>query len=304
MKKRIITAIIAIAYAVLNFIFMKNSPILIVSLAIFVAIEMSELMNVIGIKSKSIRIPTMVYGALMPIMMTLDNWNYSYMPSFDFKNNFTFAGLFKIITIVYVLFILIALLKHYDNYRFETVATVIFGALCISFSMTCLGKLSQICWEYKGIFSYGDSLFLLIYSLYVCWVFDGGAYFVGSKLGKRRMAPKISPKKSWEGYWGGIIVVEALAPLFLFLFNLLSGANGTVMFGGLRGYIFILIASPLLATLSILGALSASTIKRNFGAKDFGNFFPGHGGILDRFDSVLYVTPIIYSVVIVITMFK
>ena len=66
----------------------------------------------------------------------------------------------------------------------------------------------------------------------------------------------------------------------------------------------IAIISPILATLSIMGDLSASTIKRNFGVKDFGNFFPGHGGVLDRFDSVLYVTPILYAILKVMVMIK
>jgi phosphatidate cytidylyltransferase len=93
--------------------------------------------------------------------------------------------------------------------------------------------------------------------------------------------------------------------LFLFLFNLCIGKdNATVIFNGVFGYVFVLIATPILSTLSVLGDLSASTIKRNFGAKDFGNFFPGHGGILDRFDSVLYVTPILYGLVSVMLMIR
>ena len=94
-----------------------------------------------------------------------------------------------------------------------------------------------------------------------------------------------------------IAIILAGSMLAFLTFNI----NPAKIFMGDSGALF---SGFLLATLSILGDLSASTIKRNFGAKDFGNFFPGHGGILDRFDSVLYVTPIIYGVVIVITMFK
>lgn len=305
MKKRIITAIIAVGFAILNFLFMKQVPILIISLAVFTAIEMHELLTVINIKGKSLKIPTIIYGFLMPVMLTVDDCKFPFMSkTLSELAGIKFADVFKIITVIYVLFMLIALLKHYEQCKFEVMATALFGALCISYSMTCLGKLQQLSFSHPDVFAYGDGVFLFIYSLYACWVFDGGAYFVGSKLGKRKMAPKISPKKSWEGYWGGIIVVEVLAPLFLFIFNLCSGDNGTVMFGGWQGYIFILIATPILATLSILGDLSASVIKRNFGVKDFGKFFPGHGGILDRFDSVLYVTPIVYMIAMVVVMAK
>lgn len=299
MKKRLITAAIASAYAIFVFwLTQKNPALLIVSLSAFSVISVHELMGVIKVPSKTLRASSMIYAALVPFLVG----GAAMYCAFTAKNlSVSLETILLILTIIYVLFTLFALLKHYEKVSFETVATLIFGTVAIPLALSLLIKFSQLYYYFPGHFSRGDSMFIFIYTLAVCWTFDGGAYFVGRKFGKHKMAPKISPKKSWEGYIGGIVIGEACCVIYYLLFKHFAAPDMKPQIFNLASVIFM---SPIFATLSILGDLSASTIKRNFGVKDFGKFFPGHGGILDRFDSVLYVTPLIYVMALIIVMVK
>lgn len=133
-------------------------------------------------------------------------------------------------------------------------------------------------------------LFYLILSLGGAWFSDTGAYFVGCAIGKHKMSPEISPKKTWEGAIGGVIVC--------LICMLLVGKGFELAFHGFRvNYLLLALTAPLASVTSIIGDLSASAVKRQFGIKDFGNIMPGHGGVLDRFDSVLFVLPLIWGIV-------
>lgn len=134
-------------------------------------------------------------------------------------------------------------------------------------------------------------LWLLILVLILAWVNDTGAYFVGTFLGKHKMAPKISPKKSWEGFFGGwLIAVLCAVGLFILRANLVSQEG---LFYTLYMYLPVVI---LLTPLAVVGDLLASVIKRKCGIKDFGKIMPGHGGVMDRFDSVLFIAPILFFI--------
>ena len=124
----------------------------------------------------------------------------------------------------------------------------------------------------------------------IAWVSDTGAYFVGTFLGKHKMAPKISPKKSWEGFFGGwVISVLAAVGLFMLRFEVHSFNPG----GMFQTLYFFLPVVIILSPLSVAGDLFASVIKRRTGIKDYGNIMPGHGGVMDRFDSVLFIAPLL-----------
>jgi len=110
---------------------------------------------------------------------------------------------------------------------------------------------------------------------------DTFAYFTGKLFGRRKLYPQVSPNKTIEGAIGGIVGCTIISILY---FNYLS----------INKLIYIIIFSICASVFSIVGDLSASKIKREFGIKDFGNLLPGHGGILDRFDSVLFVAPVVY----------
>lgn len=133
-----------------------------------------------------------------------------------------------------------------------------------------------------------SGVFLVWLAFIAAWGADTCAYFAGMLFGKRKLCPELSPKKTVEGAIGGTVGAVALALLYQML--VYHYFNYTFDFANFTLAVIIAIA----AVLSIFGDLSASAIKRQAGVKDFGNLFPGHGGILDRFDSLLFTAPAIY----------
>ncbi len=126
---------------------------------------------------------------------------------------------------------------------------------------------------------------LIWFILVAAWGTDTCAYFVGCKFGKHKFT-EISPKKSIEGCIGGTLGSIIIALIYTYCINKFAGLS--------ISYIYIAIIGMLLSIFSQLGDLSASSIKRTSGIKDFGNLIPGHGGILDRIDSIIFIAPFAY----------
>ncbi len=140
--------------------------------------------------------------------------------------------------------------------------------------------------------AYGGALVVMIF---VCsWVNDTCAYCVGVTMGKHKMTPKLSPKKSVEGLIGGIAGSAIFGALYGIFFNknVYELDNAAVIFA---------IIGALGAVMAVIGDLTASAIKRNNDIKDYGKLIPGHGGILDRFDSIIFTAPIIYYCLLYMT---
>jgi len=152
----------------------------------------------------------------------------------------------------------------------KLIFTVIYVALPFSFALG-LPKYSSI----ENTFSL-EVIFLFI----LIWSSDTFAYLVGKFFGKHKMAPKISPKKTWEGYIGGVVLTLVLS---YFVEQYQPQLRGNWMVVGF-----------LIAAFAPLGDLVESQLKRNFGVKDSGNIIPGHGGVLDRLDSFLICVPVVY----------
>ncbi len=130
---------------------------------------------------------------------------------------------------------------------------------------------------------------LIIIMLFAAtWCGDGGAYFVGIRFGKRKLAPTLSPKKTVEGAFGGVLGSVVGMLILAFILNVIVDVPCSV-FGLVIVGIFCAILGP-------VSDIATSAIKREFGVKDYGNLFPGHGGILDRFDSVLLTAPFVYFI--------
>lgn len=132
---------------------------------------------------------------------------------------------------------------------------------------------------------------IFIYS----WLTDTGAYFTGCFMGKHKLAPNLSPKKTIEGFFGGIVTAVIGALVYVIILDKFFAIN-------IPNYWILIAASPIGAGLSALGDLAASALKRQCGVKDFGRIFPGHGGMMDRFDSVVFVAPFVYLVFWIIEM--
>ena len=129
--------------------------------------------------------------------------------------------------------------------------------------------------------------FYLYFIFIGAWITDTFAYFTGMLFGKHKLIPAVSPKKTIEGSIGGTIFCMIFFIGYGVLVNHLSGASISL---------WIVAAAGLVAAIvSQIGDLSMSVIKRTHGIKDYGNLIPGHGGILDRFDSMIFVAPIVYT---------
>ncbi len=130
-----------------------------------------------------------------------------------------------------------------------------------------------------GSYSFSPGIILGFFIL--IWVNDSGAYIIGMSFGRHRIMERISPKKSWEGFFGGVITAVIVAWL-------ISGWLGVL------NNVQWIIISVIISVAGIYGDLAESMLKRSIGVKDSGNIMPGHGGFLDRFDSVIISFPIVY----------
>lgn len=141
----------------------------------------------------------------------------------------------------------------------------------------------------------GQGLNSLLSVLCLVWVADVAAYFAGRRFGRRKLAPAISPGKSWEGVWGGMVGVLVLALIWVtWIDPWLSAQHGVSLYGQLLagwGWPIAALALLALAALSVVGDLFESLLKRASGAKDSSKLLPGHGGVLDRIDALLPVLP-------------
>lgn len=185
---------------------------------------------------------------------------------FDFR-------LSEILALALIGIAVVTLFKYPSELYFDSgklIFTVIYVALPFSFALG-LPKFS----------SYNDSFSLEVLFLFILiWSSDTFAYLVGKFFGKHKMAPKISPKKTWEGYAGGVVLTLVLS---YFIEHYQPELRGNWMVVGF-----------LVAAFAPLGDLVESQLKRNFGVKDSGNIIPGHGGVLDRLDSFIICVPVVY----------
>lgn len=125
-------------------------------------------------------------------------------------------------------------------------------------------------------------LVFIFYSLFIIWATDSGAYFIGKAMGKRKLWPEISPNKTIEGSIGGILCAVVVSVIYGFITDI----QVNIFYLGFMTII--------LSIFGQIGDLVESALKRHYGVKDSGNILPGHGGILDRFDSLLFVWPLIH----------
>lgn len=164
----------------------------------------------------------------------------------------------------------------YPRYRTEQVTGAFFAVVYVAVMLSSIYELRQM----EG----GAWLVWLIFL--ASWGCDTCAYCVGMLIGKHKMSPKLSPKKSVEGAVGGVAGAALLGAIY-----------GAVVSGRISSSVSLVPVFALIcavgALISMVGDLAASAIKRNHGIKDYGTLIPGHGGILDRFDSVIFIAPVI-----------
>lgn len=185
-------------------------------------------------------------------------------------------GLFPLVTLLGVIWWLIAMIwlgrirMAREPTRGNTVIKLIVGSMLVVPAFTGAALLHAA----------ESGPYWMLYCLVLVWAADTGAYFVGSRIGGAKLAPSISPGKTWAGLWGGLGGASLVSLLAVPAFGLGWGA-----------VFAMLIAALLTALASVVGDLFESLIKRHSGAKDSGRLVPGHGGVMDRLDSVVAAVP-------------
>ena len=270
MVNRLLTAVIALPLVIL-LLWLDNPVLMMAGMTIVSVISVGEiLLSTKYFSNKGIAAVCMIFVTALPSFLCFDVM-IRYFPML--------SGTFLLIMFIIMLF-------DHEKVKFQEIALMSFVSFLVPLSLSTIVFL-----EKKN--EYG--IFYVILALLIPWISDAGAYFVGSAMGKHKMAPKISPKKSWEGFFGGIVTavisVIAVGLGYPWYIGLIGGtADFTVNIP------LLIVVAIVGSVLGVIGDFSASLLKRQCMVKDFGSILPGHGGILDRFDSVLFVAPFLYFV--------
>lgn len=291
MLTRIITAVLALGILI---------PILIFGgvwgacaiFAVICAFSVYEMLDCCGLrKNYSVSIPFVIFGAssLLPIAIQKALGDLSFLSIRDITTEEYYKVLMRLSNIsslilgtLPLLWVIFATVIGYNKIDVERLF-MFFGLYeYITIGFNSLLRLRVGISYSPSADSFG--LKLMFFVLIVAWGTDTFAYFSGLAFGKRKLCPNISPKKTVAGAVGGTLFGSILGAAFI----LLSAGVSDVT-------IIIAVCTPLLSIVSQFGDLAASVIKRKFGVKDYGKIFPGHGGVLDRFDSVLLTSIVAFA---------
>lgn len=283
MKTRIISALVG-TVLLLGILFCPYEWVFVAAAATLAAIATWELLHNTGImKNLAVCIVSMLFSALAVLAVgAAESVAAMTRPYYPLPAD-ALLPLVLLLLAAYVVFILVAWLICRKRVGFASIGKAFLLTVYATLGFGSLAGLRVEC--EPGVVG-------VILALLIPWMSDTGAYFTGVLFGKHKMAPVISPKKTWEGFFGGWVFSIGCAALLAVIYNWIY--NPVLWF---YPEVYALIAL-LLAPLSVLGDLLASLIKRRCGIKDYGNIMPGHGGVMDRFDSVVFIAPLIYLIVL------
>lgn len=279
LKQRVLSAIVMVALVLVALFLLGPLPFTL-ALGAVIVLGMWEWAQFVGIKrSVSRALVAFVSFALLliPIIAATNT-----IQAARFLTNETTPLLFiSCIWWLVAFFLVVSYPKSATVWANSVSAKFIFG-LCTLIPFF-IGTLALRFYQYH--FNEYQGLYLLLYVFLLVWGADIGAYFVGRAIGKHKLAPKVSPGKSWEGAIGGVIFSGLIAVLFLHF-----APEG--VFGRELPLVPFVVLSAITVAVSILGDLAESMFKRQTGIKDSSNLIPGHGGILDRIDSLTAAVPV------------
>lgn len=270
MKTRVVSSLVGLGILAPVVVFL-DTLLLNIVIGCISLLAVWELLNATGVRQhKSL----LLLSALMTLTIPFAHAGYV-------------QGALMEIMFLLVLAFFFVLLRHHQTMRVEQVGLAFFFSTFVPLFFSCAVYL-------RDDFGALHGGFYLLLALGAAWLSDTGAYFVGIRFGKHKLAPVISPKKTVEGSIGGIITGTGAMLLLAAGYAAACGQLGytvVIHYGGL------LLVMPFLSVIGMMGDLSASAVKRSFGVKDYGHIMPGHGGIMDRFDSVLFTLPSVYLIV-------
>jgi len=255
-KTRLLSGILLVVIALITVI--TGGNVLFATLFLISMIGVYELYRVFEIENKAVGICGFLFAAgyygllyAKPLLPDTTDW-------------------FMLLFMAFVICLMAVLVFSYPKYRTEQMLAAFFGVFYVAVMLSYIYQTRILP---GGVFQ--------VWLVFICaWGCDTCAYCVGMLIGKHKMAPVLSPKKSVEGAVGGVAGAALLGVIYA------AATQGPML-----EYAVICAIGALI---SMVGDLAASAIKRNQGIKDYGKLIPGHGGILDRFDSVIFTAPVIY----------
>ena len=263
MSKRVISGLILVAVlfavVILNLFFPFGMNL---AIGIITAIMIYELMGVFNMRKNLLFLaPSILFAFVIPLV-----------------SNAFWMG---VCCAVYLLILVLLMLIRNEQTAFRNWTSASAMVFFITLAMSTLVGIRDN--------SYGHGAFYIFMVIMASWVADAGAYFAGSFFGKHKLCPKLSPKKTVEGVFGGFILNIAAMLVFGSCYNLIFWGNILSV-----SYLSLVLMGLFCTVISIIGDLAFSFVKRCFQIKDYGSIIPGHGGFLDRFDSVIFVAPFLY----------
>lgn len=256
MRQRVITAVVALIFFI-PVLWFGGIAIDIVAAALAV-VGISE----IFIMRKRIIVSfEFILSTLAALTLAVPNAFFNFLPDALSQTDVFF---------IFVMLMLVHIVVSKNKFNYDDAGILTLSALYIGTGFHFLAAIRNA----------DNGLALLGYLLVIVWTTDIGAYMIGRKFGKHKLWPVISPNKTWEGSLGGSVAAVILAAIYVSFVN--TGYNS----------LLLIIFAVILSIVGQLGDLVESAYKRHYGVKDSGKILPGHGGILDRFDSLLFVLPV------------
>lgn len=259
MKQRVITAVVALILFIP--IVLAGGIWIDVLTCLFAAVGISE----IFIMKKQIIVSLdFILALLATLTIAVPNSFFKFLPNFLTRYDIFF---------IVVMLMLVRTVLSKNRETFDDVGVYTLAALYIGTGFRYMAAIRNV--------QDGHGLAILCYVFVVVWSTDIGAYMIGRKIGKHKLWPVISPNKTWEGSIGAVVCALVFSAIYVYLVP--TGRDNNLM---------ILLAF-FLSIVGQMGDLVESAFKRYYGVKDSGKILPGHGGILDRFDSMLFVLPVV-----------
>lgn len=283
MKTRVITAIVGII-VLIGVMFTFNTLIFNLVIAAITLIAVHEIYSALGFEKKD----WLMYVVLVPYTLLVMTSNYQVMRRLVMPMSFLLVTFYAIYLVV-----------RNGTISYQKASGLLMFSGIVIFCFYSFIRLKEL----LPVEQYGyDAVFFILLILCFAWGGDTCAYFAGRAFGKHKLCPVVSPKKTVEGAVGGVLGTMVFGVLVTVIYSVAADRMEAFTRSniGVSMYIIIALLACVAAVLGIYGDLFASVVKRQCGIKDYGTIFPGHGGILDRFDSVMFIAPFVTMVVIAV----
>ena len=281
MKQRLIFGLLCTIGGVFA-LAVRNTPLLVIMGAVVCIMVAVEINKAIKLQNKPMMVLSVAVAALVPLY-----YEYGYL-----LNNLPLNLKPVYLIAVYILLLLILMLIGFEKTKVSDVGMVLLGSLGLPLAVTVLLFLRDIHKHFPDQnYTTEHGLFLLLFAMFCAWMSDVFAYFGGRFFGKHKLAPKISPKKTIEGVISGALGCIVANVILYAVFDNLVFAEPH------NNYLAIVLMSVPLSLIGVCGDLTFSALKRNYEIKDFSNLVPGHGGVMDRFDSEVFVLVALYAII-------